>query len=248
MKVGLIDFTGKGSPDPARHAANTLVFTKSTRLKMSPGLMAEIEAMTQEAIDAELEYMANTIPSSWEMCHYTFIIEGVSRGFTHQFVRTRTGAYAQQTMRILDMGEDFEYISGPTIKVRPFLQAKYGSAMSEINRSYRELIDEGVAIEDARGILPTNISTNICADFSLRTLSELFRKRASSRTQGEYRDVIYAMKAAVLEVHPWTKLFFDRSFETSAAELEAGISAIYGLDAVERTRLIKLIDQMRTMA
>lgn len=252
MKVGLIDFTGKGSPDPARHAANTLVFTKSTRLKMSPGLMAEIEAMPQEAIDAELEYMANTIPSSWEMCHYTFIIEGVSRGFTHQFVRTRTGAYAQQTMRILDV-TDFEHIEGPSLEGGAL--DDYREMMSDINVTYQDLIAQGVAIEDARGILPTNISTNICADFSLRTLSELFRKRASSRTQGEYRDVIDAMKAAVIEVHPWTKLFFDRSFETAATELEAMINEAFShggnwtgpVDAT-RINMIKLIDQMRTMA
>jgi flavin-dependent thymidylate synthase len=248
MKATLFEYTGKGSVDPARAAANALVFTKSTRLQMTPDLYAKVEQMSQEDIDKELEYMANTIPSSWEFCHYSFIITGVGRGFTHQFVRTRTGAYAQQTMRILDMGDGFDFITGPTVDDGGPRRMIYDEAMEDINVAYRALIESGAAIEDARGVLPTNISTNICADFSLRTLSELFRKRASSRTQGEYRDVIDAMKAAVIEVHPWTKMFFDRSFETAAAELEAGISAIYGLDPVERTRLIKLLDQMRTMA
>ena len=36
MKVTLIDYTGAGTPDPARHAANVLVFTKRTRLEMDP--------------------------------------------------------------------------------------------------------------------------------------------------------------------------------------------------------------------
>lgn len=253
MRVTLFEYTGKGAPDPARAAANALVFTKSTRLKMSPDLFASIEAMDQSDIDAELEYMANTIPSSWEFCHYSFIIEGVSRGFTHQFVRTRTGAYAQQTMRILDV-TDFDFITGPTIEESVGAKEDYLSMMSDINGCYQDLLSQGVAIEDARGILPTNISTNICADFSLRTLSELFRKRASSRTQGEYRDVIDAMKAAVIEVHPWTKLFFDRSFETAAAELEAMINEAFSHDGnwtgkadTTRINMIKLIDQMRTM-
>lgn len=247
MQATLFEYTGKGSPDPARAAANALVFTKSTRLKMTPDLYAQVEAMPQSEIDDELAYMANTIPSSWEFCHYSFIITGVSRGFTHQFVRTRTGAYAQQTMRILNV-EDFDYIEGPTLGLIDGATFSYQESMGLINEQYKHLLDMGVAIEDARGILPTNISTNICADFSLRTLSELFRKRASSRTQGEYRDVIDAMKKAVVEVHPWTQLFFDRSFETAAGELEQAILDIYGLDPVERTRMIKLIDQMRTMA
>ena len=245
MQVSLIDFTGEGSPNPARHAANTLVFTKSTRLKMTPDLMSEIEAMPDEVIQAELEYMANTIPSSWEMCHYTFIITGVGRGFTHQFVRTRTGAYAQQTMRILDVS-DFEYITGPTINSEHEIEV-YDQTMETIRKAYEHLINLGVKIEDARGLLPTNISTNICADFNLRTLSELFRKRASSRTQGEYRDVLDQMKAAVIAVHPWTELFFNRSFDVAAAELEELIKDTYGIADEDRTHMIKLIDQMRTM-
>lgn len=245
MQATLFEYTGKGSANPARAAANALVFTKSTRLNMTPELLAKVEAMTDEEINTELEYMANTIPSSWEFCHYSFIITGVGRGFTHQFVRTRTGAYAQQTMRILDVSE-FEYITGPSIESE-HQRAIYDETMEDIRKSYEHLIGLGVKIEDARGLLPTNISTNICADFNLRTLSELFRKRASSRTQSEYRDVLDSMKAAVIAVHPWTELFFNRSFDVAAAELEALIKDAYGISPEERTHMIKLIDQMRTM-
>lgn len=245
MQATLFEYTGKGTADPARAAANALVFTKSTRLNMTPDLYAQVEAMSDEAIKAELEYMANTIPSSWEFCHYSFIITGVSRGFTHQFVRTRTGAYAQQTMRILDVS-DFEYITGPTIDSQHKLGI-YDGAMEAVRKAYEHLIGLGTKIEDARGVLPTNISTNICADFNLRTLSELFRKRASSRTQGEYRDVLDQMKAAVIAVHPWTELFFSRSFDVAAAELEGLIKDAYGIADEDRTHMIKLIDQMRTM-
>ena len=44
MKVTLIEYTGSGHPDPAKHAMAILAFTKSTRLTMSPGLFAEIMA------------------------------------------------------------------------------------------------------------------------------------------------------------------------------------------------------------
>lgn len=245
MQATLFEYTGKGSANPARAAANALVFTKSTRLNMTPDLYAKVEGMTDEEIKVELEYMANTIPSSWEFCHYSFIITGVGRGFTHQFVRTRTGAYAQQTMRILDVS-DFEYITGPTINSEHEIEV-YDQTMETIRKAYEHLINLGVKIEDARGLLPTNISTNICADFNLRTLSELFRKRASSRTQGEYRDVLDQMKAAVIAVHPWTELFFNRSFDVAAAELERLIKDAYGIADEDRTHMIKLIDQMRTM-
>lgn len=249
MDVKLIDYTGAGSKDPARHAANVLVFTKSTRLKMEPGLMSQIEEWDWPSIEKELEYMANTIPSSWEFVTYTFLINGVTRAFTHQFVRTRTGSYAQQTMRVLDV-DGWEYLTGPSITGDN--KDVYEIGMDVIDKGYRHLIKNGAKIEDARGILPTNILTNIVAKFDLRTFSDTQRKRASSRTQGEYRDVMNAMRAEVLRVHPWAAMFLERTFDKAAADLEQGIIDLFSEADNEgsqrRTDMIKLVDQMRMTA
>lgn len=257
MEVKLIDYTGKGHPDEARHAANVLVFTKQTRLQMDGDQMACVEAMSEDEINAELEYMANTIPSSWEFCNYTFLINGVTRAFTHQFVRTRTGSYAQQTMRVLDVN-GWDYLTGPTIEadndpetgMPEKNQYLYHDTMATVAAAYEEMIENGIAIEDARGILPTNILTNIVAGFSLRTITDLVRKRSSSRTQGEYRDVLDAMKAEVVRVHPWSQMFIDRNFDVAANELEKKIaeacSHIPGDEGrLQYTGMIKLMDQMR---
>ena len=250
MQVKLIDYTGAGSPDPARHAANVLVFTKGTRLNMVPGLLDDIAAWPWEKVEEELKYMANTIPSSWEMCSYTFLINGVTRAFTHQFVRTRTGSYAQQTMRVLDV-EGWDYATGPSIRETPGCTALYGATMREIDKTYRQLIDKGAKIEDARGVLPTNILTNIVAKFDLRTFSDTQRKRASTRTQGEYRDVMEAMRREVLRVHPWATMFLERTFDKAAGDLEqriVGLCNIGKINDESKTHLIKLIDQMRMTA
>lgn len=264
MKVELIDYTGAGSPDPARHAAERLVFTKSTRLEMSPGLLADIRDWTDEKLNEELEYMSKTIPSSWEFVNYTFLITGVTRAFTHQFVRTRTGSYAQQTMRVLNV-DGWEYATGPTLKKFPQTLSGgvvnprdwYDKEMSAIAMTYNELVNVGVAIEDARGILPTNILTNIVAGFNLRTVCELVRKRSSSRTQGEYREVLEAMKAEVVRVHPWAQMFVERDLDKAAAALEEMLLDLrYGIGFLPQgseldrfiTNAVKLIDQMRGSA
>lgn len=246
MKVTLIDYTGAGASDPARYAANLLVFTKQTRLEMHPGLMADIESWPDSRIRAELEYMANTIPSSWEFIEYKFLINDVTRGFTHQFVRTRTGSYAQQTMRVLNV-DGWTYGTGPTVQDDAQRRERYDACMKGVSEAYNELIAMGAKIEDARGVLPTNIHTNIVAKFDLRTLADTMRKRASSRTQGEYRAVMDAMKAEVLRVHPWAELFFNRTFDVAAAELESALMEM-DLEPARRTDLIKLIDQMRLTA
>lgn len=248
MDVNLIDYTGAGHTDPARHAANVLVFTKSTRLDMRPGLFDEVCNRGWEEIEAELRYMANTIPSSWEFVNYTFLITDVTRAFTHQFVRTRTGSYAQQTMRVLNV-DGWTYGTGPSIVGDPDAEDMYDGTMAAISDAYSALIDMGAKIEDARGVLPTNIHTNIVAKFDLRTLADTMRKRASGRTQGEYRAVMEAMKAEVLRVHPWAELFFNRTFDVAAADLEALISRLPDEVSDERkTRMVKLLDQMRATA
>jgi flavin-dependent thymidylate synthase len=193
--------------------------------------------------------MANTIPSSWEMCDYTFLISGVTRAFTHQLVRTRTASYAQQTMRVLDVsqGPGWDYLTGPSIDCSEERRKIYDAGMHSIEQAYKSLILHGAAVEDARGVLPTNIKTNIVAKMNMRTLVEMVRKRRGSRTQGEYRDFLEALGTAVRSVHPWIDLFTERDFDKAADDLEHEIK-ILGLGYDQTMTLIKLIDQMRVQS
>lgn len=241
MKVTLIDHTGYGHPDHW-HAANVLIFTKQTRLQMSPSLLKEIADWPSEKKMDELKYMANTIPSSWEFIQYTFMIEGVTRAFTHQLVRTRTASYAQQTMRVLNV-QGWEYATGPSIANDPALKANYDSTMSHIARTYEWLIRDDAKVEDARGVLPTNILTNIIMSIDMRNFVNIVHTRSSPRTQDEYRKVLAAMKAAALAVHPWLHLFFDRTFDKAAQELDEECKGIE--NKAKRIRMMKLIDQLR---
>lgn len=250
MKVSLIDCTGMGvrsssSDEIAHHAACLLIFTKSTRLEMQPNLLADIHKWDWKKIEEELKYMANTIPSSWEFCHYTFLIEGVTRAFTHQLVRTRTASFAQQTMRVLNV-EGWKYGTGSTIEEEPVKKSLYDSTMSILASAYDQLIDYGAKIEDARGVLPTNIHTNIVMGVNLRTLTEMIRKRSSPRVQGEYRDFISLLKSATLIKHHWAEIFFDQDFDKAANDLCAQLIDANGLTDNQRTSMVKLVDQLRS--
>lgn len=237
MKVTLISHTP--------NADRLLVFTKKTRLEMTPSLYQEILSAPQEAIDKELDYMADTIPSSWEFVDYVFLVQGVSRAYTHQQVRTRTASFAQQTMRVLNMGE-YNYI--PTVR-----NAKSPEAMELIEAhkemtqlTYKKLIEIGQMPEDARGVLPTNIETNIVCKFNLRTLSELAKSRSGGRTQQEYQNVVNRMVDAVLEVHPWAEKFLFASHDRNYFdEIEAFAEREFGGDLIKKGELLKIVDKMR---
>lgn len=250
MKVALLDYTGIHHPDPARFAAAILRYTKATRLNMDAGNLSKFYNDSWSVVSEDLEAMSETIPSNWEFVDYTFQISGVSRGFTHQFVRTRTASFAQQTMRVLDMseGRGWDYHTGPSIKNDDELEPYYALAMEEISESYKLLIERGAKIEDARGILPTNILTNICVNMNMRTFVEMCRKRhKSARVQGEYRDVMDAMIKEVLSVHPFVSIFLQRGVDNSLDELQKLIEDLdHNFTEADRTRAMKLIDIIRS--
>lgn len=239
MKVELINYT--------QNALDLLIYTKSTRLEQGIDTRKCVEQMTLEEKMKEVEYMANTIPSSWEFIDYVFEIKDVTRAFTHQFVRTRNGSYAQQTMRLLEK-KSFTYETGPSIKEEPGLTAIYENCNALIQSAYNVLIERGAKVEDARGILPTNIHTNIIAKFNLRTLAELTRSRSGGRTQGEYRTAVKAMAECVLNVHPWAEAFLFPDIIKKVSELEGSIELLRMQGRIveqERLAMLKIIDQMK---
>ena len=236
MKVTLINHTP--------NAVGVLLFTKSTRLTLSPNLMAEINDWPEEKKMQELAYMADTIPSSWEFVDYTFLVEGVSRAYTHQQVRTRAASYAQQTLRVLDVGA-YDYVYTERNKADPAAHALINELNKKIVATYKSLLALGQPVEDARGILPTNIATNIVCKFNLRTLSELCKSRTGGRTQGEYQQVLNAMADAVLAVHPWAEKFLFPQGRDLYKEIEDFAAAEFGGDLLRKGKLLKIVDKMR---
>lgn len=237
MKVTLIDYT--------QDAVEKLLFTKSTRLNMSPTLLDEIRAWPEDKKREELKYMAHTLPSSWEFVSYTFMIEGVTRAFTHQLVRTRSASYAQQAMRIVNM-EGFGYLTPPDIAANKEALTIWVGTMLSIQKSYDALIKMGMKAEDARGLLPTNVLTNICVRHNLRSLSDLCKARLSGRVQEEYRGVVQGMMDAVLAVHPWASPFLQPHGPGAFDRLEAMAAEIKEKDKAKGDQLQKDIYHIRT--
>lgn len=237
MNVSLLNYTS--------NAIDMLLFVKSTRLGLNKGTMNNIAIMDASSRQKELTYIANTIPSSWEFVDYTFLIEGVSRAFTHQLVRTRTGSYAQEAMRIVDKSDGYEYIY-------THRDTKSVAALSIIKEHkritaamYKELIEAGQLPEDARGILPTNVSTSIICKFNLRAFADLVRSRSGGRTQNEYRTVVFEMVECVLKVHPWAEQFLFKGDRNYFDEIEAFAEKEFVNDLFKKANLLKIVDRMR---
>jgi flavin-dependent thymidylate synthase len=244
MKVTVFDYTGAGSPDPARHAANVLLFTKSTRLNMTPDLIETIKNMPDEEVMFNLRMMSNTNPGSWEFIEFKFLFEGVSRALQQQLTRTRHAAYAIQTLRVVDV-KKWEYETGPSIKGNIDLGVVYDSTMRAIDHAYRELIKLGAEVEDARGILPLNIKTNMCMKIDMRNFITLSRKRMSGRVQSEYRHLMDAAVIEVEKIYPWFHIFYKNDEMKAYRDLIDLINDS-NLTPEEKTTIYKKLDIIKS--
>jgi flavin-dependent thymidylate synthase len=208
MKVNLISHTP--------NAEDLLIFTKNTRLEMNPSMMEEIKSWPADKKAAELDYMAKTIKSSWEFIDVVFTIQGITRATAQQMTRTRNASYAMQSQRVTD-ARNIEV----TNKVPGEAGLKFHYATETAKACYSSMVDLGVPLEDARGILPMNTQCNLVAKYNLRSLTDLVKARKSMRAQGEYTDVVNQMESLVVDVWPWSKPFFVSDKQVAIEMLEA---------------------------
>jgi flavin-dependent thymidylate synthase len=246
MKVSLISYTGFGHPNPM-FAAALLAYTKNTRLEQGEEGFARFLAMSAEELKPELEYIAGTLRSSWEFVDFQFQITGVTRAFTHQFVRTRTASYAQQAQRVVNLS-DVGVLTPDTVTANPEAKEAWDFAVGSIMMAYKDLQALGIPNQDCRGIVPTNILTNITAKLNLRTLADLVGKRQNLRAQGEYASVAKEMAARALEVMPWVEPFLYPA-RTATPALDKLLRDALGdrspIDAPEINAALKELDTVK---
>ena len=131
-----------------------------------------------------------------------FECSGVTRGVTHQLVRTRKASFSQQSMRYADMG---------SFNVRmPVEIAKYSNAalvwtraMREARRAYKELADMGIPMQDARTVCPIATETYIICEYPLSEFLNTYAYRACQMFYPETVALFGLMKKALLEKCPW---------------------------------------------
>jgi len=246
--VELISYTGHGHPDPL-YAAKLLVYTKSTRLKQSSDTMRTIFSLPKEQLDEELNYVANSVRSSWEFVSLTFSIQGVTRAMANQLTRHRVGvSFAQQAMRVVDMS-DFEAMLPDAVKAAG-KENLWNSCMRTIASTYAMLQEAGVPNQDCRGVLPLNTLTNLIMQVNLRAFAEMLGKRRNLRAQGEFADVMREAERLVLEVMPWTRPFLDPErlrTPTLDALLRRELGNASPIDKPELNAALKELDMVKAV-
>lgn len=137
--------------------------------------------------------------SPLEHASFTFAVEGISRACLCQLTRHRMASYTVRSQR--------HVAAGTTDVVSPFApgsraRAIFDYVVSQSQRGYRQLLDEGVPKEDARCLLVEGSTTSLVMTANARSLVNFFNLRTCTRAQGEIRSLANSMLALCRSVAP----------------------------------------------
>jgi flavin-dependent thymidylate synthase len=159
-----------------------------------------------ELTDKEREWAweqanATHLKAPLEAVDLHFMVEGVTRAFTHQMVRQRTAVYAQESLRFA-VKEEIAARPGPITSVNHHTHDAWQQAVNRIWEAYKGLIAAGVPAEEARGLLPHDTLTRLNYKTNLRNLVDHLGNRLCTQAQFEWRMVASQMRMAIHNYEP----------------------------------------------
>ena len=168
-----------------------------------------LERVADERIASEKmqEFVAERLKtghsSPLEQVWFEFGISGVSRAFSHQFVRHRIGiSFEQQSQRYVTYKDGtFPFTVPATVDGAGFadeMREHFGST----GDLYRRMVEAGVPTEDARFVLPNATNTNFKISVNFLELLHICDQRLCTRAQWEFRKVAALMRAEVVRAVP----------------------------------------------
>ncbi len=156
--------------------------------------------------------------SVFEQAYMTLEIN-TTRGLAAQILRHRSFTYQEFSQRYADTNLLSETIPLPTLRrqdvknrqnstddVDPYVVQKYDILMEEHFKAsmdlYNKMLDDGIAKECARFVLPLSTPTRIYMTGSCRSWVHYIHLRSAHGTQKEHMDIANACKGVFIEQFP----------------------------------------------
>ena len=141
--------------------------------------------------------------SPLEQVWFEFGISGVSRAFSHQFVRHRTGiSFEQQSQRYVTYKDgSFPYTIPKTVE-QAGMTDDMEALFAQVGQLYHKMVETGIPTEDARFLLPNATNTNFKITVNFAELLHICDQRLCTRAQWEFRRVAALMRAEVVRAVP----------------------------------------------
>ena len=118
----------------------------------------------------------------------TFLVEGISRVCSHQFVRVAHAGILQRSQRYVKETA-VEFVVPESVKSLPEdLYNKWAGILVRSQELYLAAIDAGMKKEDARYILPQGCTTSLRITGNFQMWRDLLGNRTTKHAQWEIRD------------------------------------------------------------
>lgn len=147
--------------------------------------------------DSARKFIANIIASGHESVieHEKVSVRIIcDRGVSHEIVRHRIASYSQESTRYCNYSKD--KFSNELTFIKPCFWEEnseqyqiWKAMMCEIEKSYLQLIKEGVEPQEARSVLPNSLKTEIIVTMNLREWRHFFQLRTSKRAHPQMREI-----------------------------------------------------------
>ncbi len=200
IQVTLIHHT----PDPIRalYMAYRVCYSSLTPQQVLDRIADERISQEQMLQFVEARLLTGHM-SPLEQVHFEFGIAGVSRAFSHQFVRHRIGiSFEQQSQRYVTyQGGEFPYSVPKTVE-QAGLTDDMTALFAQSAALYEKMVEAGVPAEDARFLLPNATNTNFKITVNFASLLHIADLRLCTRAQWEFRKVVSLMRAEVVRAAP----------------------------------------------
>ena len=138
-----------------------------------------------------------------EHASFTFKITGISRITLAQLTRHRIASFSVLSQRYVDQSKQGCRL--PDSINRSDYAERFVDYCQTAGELYTELIKAGVPKEDARYILPQNVTTDLIMTMNARELGHFFSLRCCNRAQWEIREMADQMLRIL--VSKWPELF-----------------------------------------
>lgn len=170
------------------------------------------------------EYLDNIIASHHgsvlEHVTWSFLVTGISRSLTHEFIRHRSGfSYSQLSQRYVDESQA-RYVVPPLYQENSELKAKWEEAIDAAHKSYCDLVEETdkyVALKNpelagtdrrklvrqsARSVLPNACETKLFVTANARAWRHFVEMRGSAHADTEIRILAVTIAKVLKEESP----------------------------------------------
>lgn len=133
--------------------------------------------------------------------HATATVElELDRGLSHEWVRHRIGAYTQESTRFVNYSKvesGARYIQPPfTVNDSTKLlldgtavDSVWYDAIVNADNAYREMLENGIAPQLARSVLPNSLATKLVVTYNLRSWRHFFIMRTSKETHPQMKEI-----------------------------------------------------------